>query len=108
MDYFKSFSARLHNPDGFDFGELALELFYFQAEHNRVYRSYLQALNVNTHKVSQVSQIPFLPIQFFKSHQVVCGEGDTISTYYSSSGTTGAITSRHYIWSEGFYLSHAQ
>jgi hypothetical protein len=108
MDYFKSFSTRLHNPDGFDFDELALELFHFQAEHNVVYRDYLQARRVAVSKVSQVTEIPFLPIQFFKSHQVACGDGDAFSTYYASSGTTGAITSRHYIWSEDFYLNHAQ
>lgn len=108
MDYFKSFSDRLHNPTGFDFDELALELFHFQAEHNAVYRSYLQARNLQAHQVSDVSQIPFLPIQFFKSHQVVCGPPDAFSTYYASSGTTGAITSKHYIWSEKFYLRHAQ
>ena len=108
MDYFKSFADRLHNPGGFDFDETALELFHFQAAHNSVYRSYLQARGIGSHKVSQVRQIPFLPIQFFKSHQVVCGDSDIFPAYYASSGTTGAITSRHYIWSEDFYLSHTQ
>ena len=108
MDYFKSFSARLHNPDGFDFDELALELFHFQAEHNGVYRDYLQARRVVASRVSQVTEIPFLPIQFFKSHKVVCGSPESFSVYYASSGTTGVITSRHFIWSEDFYLHHAQ
>ena len=108
MGYFKSFSDRLYDPNGFDFEELAVELFHYQAEYNSVYRSYLQARRIVPHRVSRASQIPFLPIQFFKSHQVVCGGEDLFSTYYASSGTTGAITSRHYIWSEDFYLSHAQ
>jgi hypothetical protein len=108
MDYFKSFSDRLLSPDGFDFEELALELFHFQAEHNAVYRAFIQARNLEVKKVDRIDQIPFLPIQFFKSHQVVCGSEGLFPAYYASSGTTGVITSRHYIWSEDFYLSHAQ
>ena len=108
MDYFKSFSARLHNPNGFNFDELALELFHFQARHNAVYRDYLEARGIAADGISQVTAIPFLPIQFFKSHQVVCGDLDAFPAYYASSGTTGIVTSRHYIWSEGFYLDHAQ
>ena len=108
MDYFKSFSARLHNPDGFDFDELALELFHFQAQHNVVYRDYLEARGIAADNISEVTAIPFLPIQFFKSHHVVCGDPDAFPTYYASSGTTGIVTSRHYIWSEDFYLNHAE
>lgn len=108
MDYFKSFSSRLHNPEGFDFDELALELFHFQAEHNAVYKNYLDARGIVGGSISQVTDIPFLPIQFFKSHRVVCGNPDAFPVYYASSGTTGIVTSRHYIWSEDFYLDHAQ
>lgn len=108
MDYFKSFSSRLHNPAGFDFEAMALELFRFQAQSNAVYRHYLEARGTNINGIERVDQIPFLPIQFFKSHQVVSGQQQDFINYYSSSGTTGAITSRHYIWSETFYLQHTQ
>src|SRR5690606_26627502 len=56
--------------------------------------------------IGTIHQIPFLPIQFFKSHAVVCGEKSGFKKYYASSGTTGVITSKHYIWSEQFYLDH--
>jgi acyl-CoA synthetase (AMP-forming)/AMP-acid ligase II len=49
-----------------------------------------------------------LPIQFFKDASVFCGSTDAITQTYSSSGTTGTITSKHLLWSEEFYLDHAQ
>lgn len=108
MDYFKSFSERLHHPAGFDFKELALDLFRFQAENNKIYRAFIDARGIDFTKVEKLEEIPFLPIQFFKSDPVVCGEEADFRKYYSSSGTTGVITSRHYIWSEPFYLAHTQ
>ena len=108
MDYFKSFSDRLHHPAGFDFEELALELFHFQAINNPIYRTFIDVRGIDIKKVGNIHQIPFLPIQFFKTHAVVCGEESDFKKYYSSSGTTGAITSKHYIWSEQFYLDHTQ
>jgi hypothetical protein len=49
-----------------------------------------------------------LPISFFKTHKVVSGPEEDFRDFYSSSGTTGAITSRHFVWSEEFYLQHSQ
>jgi len=108
MDYFKSFSEKLSRLEGFDFEELAMKIFQFQAHYNSVYRAFIKARNIDPSKVVEVKQIPFLPIQFFKSHQVVSGDFHEFKQFYSSSGTTGAITSRHYIWSEAFYLDHAR
>jgi len=108
MDYFKSFSEKLNQLEGFDFDGLAMEIFGFQAKHNRVYRSFIAARNIDVRQVTKVRQIPFLPIQFFKSHPVISGDEDDFKDFYSSSGTTGAITSRHYVWSERFYLDHAR
>jgi hypothetical protein len=48
-----------------------------------------------------------LPIKFFKDFPVVTGEMASFQGYFSSSGTTGAITSKHYFWSEEFYLHHS-
>ena len=57
-------------------------------------------------KVTEVKDIPFLPIGFFKNHPIVSGSMDNFEGFFSSSGTTGAITSKHYYWSEEFYLQH--
>jgi hypothetical protein len=54
--------------------------------------------------VKKVAKIPFLPIRFFKSHQVVSGLWET-EKIFESSGTTGSINSRHYIKSLNLYRS---
>ena len=107
MNYFKSFSKELENLDPVDFDSLALHLFKFQALHNNVYRSYLTYRQIDISSIKEIDQIPYLPISFFKTHKVVSGSEIDYNNFYSSSGTTGAITSRHFIWSEKFYLNHA-
>lgn len=108
MQDFKSFSSKLSILNSEEFESLALQLFQFQSQANPIYKKYLAARNVATHSVKSVDQIPFLPIRFFKDHQVVSGDSNQYVDFFSSSGTTGMITSRHYIWSESWYLSHAQ
>jgi hypothetical protein len=49
-----------------------------------------------------LKEIPFLPIQFFKSHKVLSSQ-KPIERTFSSSGTTGSITSKHYITDISFY-----
>lgn len=108
MQDFKSFSEGLTNISPKDFESRALELFRFQANANEVYKSYLEARKVRVNSVKSLEQIPFLPIRFFKDFKVVCGPDSDFEDFYSSSGTTGMITSRHYILSERWYLNHAQ
>ncbi len=108
MDYFKSFSAKLSHPQGYDFEEMAMDLFKYQVKQNKVYKSFVIARNISINQVKYLHQIPFLPIQFFKSNQVVSGNDTNFTNFFSSSGTTGVITSRHFIWSKQFYLDHAQ
>ena len=107
MNYFKSFSEDILNFNIENFEEKALELFRFQAESNTVYKSYLKARRVDPLRIDKIESIPFLPIRFFKDHQVTSGEINALDKFYSSSGTTGMITSKHYVWSEEFYLNHA-
>src|SRR5699024_357034 len=47
-------------------------------------------------EVSRVEEIPFLPIQFFKSHRVLV-ENCKVDEVFTSSGTTGKKTSKHYV-----------
>lgn len=108
MQEFKSFSERILNLKKEQFESLALELFQFQAKTNKLYKEFLRIRKVEIDQVKTLDQIPFLPIRFFKDHKVVCGDQNELSRFYSSSGTTGMITSKHYIWSEEWYLRHAQ
>jgi len=79
-----------------EFETTALNMFKFQFENNRVYRSYCDLLYIHPSDVTHIKDIPFLPIQFFKSHTIVSSEAPIKKTF-SSSGTTGSITSKHHV-----------
>lgn len=84
------------------FEKTALKVFRFQYDNNRVYREFCEYLNTDKQKVKSLTQIPFLPIQFFKSHSVVSNQ-DPIEQTFSSSGTTGAMTSKHLVTDVSLY-----
>ncbi|PSL06356.1 acyl transferase [Cecembia rubra] len=107
MNYFKSFQEDILNFNIQDFEKKSIELFQFQAQNNPVYKTYLNARRINPDDVGEISQIPFLPVGFFKDFIVVSGDITQYEGFYSSSGTSGTITSKHYYWSEEFYLKNA-
>lgn len=76
------------------FCEAAMELFRFQAERCAPYREYIGLLGVDAGKVRQVEDIPFLPIELFKTHNIYCGAGEP-QIVFTSSATTGMVQSRH-------------
>ena len=84
------------------FEKIALKTFRFQYENNLVYKEFCDLLQTNVSKVKSLSQIPFLPIQFFKSHQVVSNT-NPIQQTFTSSGTTGMITSKHLVTDTSLY-----
>ncbi|AUP79915.1 LuxE/PaaK family acyltransferase [Flavivirga eckloniae] len=79
-----------------EFEDLALQVFKFQFENNRIYRSFCDLLYKHPSDIKTIKDIPFLPIQFFKSHKILSSKAP-IKTTFSSSGTTGSITSKHYV-----------
>lgn len=79
-----------------EFENLALEVFHFQYNNVDIYRTYVDLLKVNPNRVRKIEQIPFLPIQFFKNHKIIV-KGLTPEVEFTSSGTTGSETSRHYV-----------
>ena len=85
-----------------DFEALALDVFKFQFKENKVYRSFCDLLYKHPSDIKSVSEIPFLPIQFFKSRDVL-SSSEPIEKTFSSSGTTGSITSKHLITDLSFY-----
>jgi phenylacetate-coenzyme A ligase PaaK-like adenylate-forming protein len=84
------------------FEKIALKVFRFQYDSNVVYRQFCDLVKQNKQTVKSVKQIPFLPIQFFKSHEVV-STTDAPETIFTSSGTTGSITSRHLVTDLNWY-----
>ncbi len=82
------------------FAELAMELFSLHAAHNPVYREYLSTLRIRPEGVNSVAEIPCLPIGFFRNRQVLL-HGLEATLQFTSSGTTGATTSKHFVpWPE--------
>ena len=86
------------------FEKTALKVFRFQYENNAIYREFCNHLKVEKQDVKSLTQIPFLPIQFFKSHQVVSGN-EPIQTTFTSSGTTRISTSSHHVTDLSLYES---
>ncbi|WP_417443537.1 acyl transferase [Joostella sp.] len=79
-----------------DFDEVALNVFGFQYENNPVYREFCNYLHRNPNNVNAIDQIPFLPIEFFKSHEILSTQSPLEITF-TSSGTTGSLTSKHLV-----------
>jgi phenylacetate-coenzyme A ligase PaaK-like adenylate-forming protein len=80
------------NENSFDL--LALDVFRYQFSANPVYAAFCNGINRNPANVNSVAQIPFLPVEVFKSHDVYAASRKP-GTVFTSSGTTGMITSRH-------------
>lgn len=78
------------------FTEVALAVFKHQFENNTVYRSFCDLLYINPSDINSVEAIPFLPIQFFKTHKVL-STTNTVKKIFTSSGTTGKAVSKHYV-----------
>ncbi|UKM65255.1 acyl transferase [Flavobacteriaceae bacterium GSB9] len=78
------------------FENAALQVFQFQFENNKVYRSFCDLLYKHPSDVKTIKDIPFLPIQFFKSRNVL-SSNLPIETTFTSSGTTGNTTSKHLV-----------
>jgi phenylacetate-coenzyme A ligase PaaK-like adenylate-forming protein len=85
-----------------DFETIAFQTFQHQFENNRTYRSFCDLLYIHPSDIKKVEDIPFLPIQFFKSHEIVSNT-QPIQVTFSSSGTTGSITSKHHITDIAIY-----
>jgi hypothetical protein len=79
-----------------DFEAKALEVFRFQFQHNLVYQEFCIYLNRDVDNVKKLLDIPFLPIEFFKSKNLI-SRSEKPQITFSSSGTTGSITSKHHV-----------
>ena len=84
------------------FNETALNIFRYQAENCLVYKDFISHLAVKPAEISQVNEIPYLPISFFKTHRVV-SDNATEEIVFSSSGTTGMSQSKHFVTDVAVY-----
>ena len=103
MDELRQFQENVFKitPDSFEISALAL--FRWQAQHNEVYHRYIAALDLDPASVRALHQIPFLPIDFFKHHQILSSVNHSVEAVFESSGTTGQTRSRHYVTHLSYY-----
>lgn len=87
---------KVFGVDAGSFEQTALEIFRLQAAQNTVYRSYLEALQIDPSTIHSLAQIPYLPIGFFRTGEVKTTLFEP-AAIFESSGTTGSNSSRHFI-----------
>ncbi len=86
-----------------DFERLALSIFQYQAKENKIYSKFLDILGVKVNELNNLEEIPFLPIELFKSQSIFCGT-DEPEIIFSSSGTTGVVQSKHRVKNLSVYI----
>ncbi len=84
------------NPD---FESLSNELWQYQRVQNPIMRRFLDLLGTE--------EKTFMPISFFKEHDMKCGGDWSPVATFESSGTTGQIPSRHHILDMNIYRQAA-
>ncbi len=89
MDFFNTSNFQ-------SFERESLKIFRFQALNNDVYGRFIALLGIDIDKVKELQQIPFLPIEFFKSHDILSSK-TPVEQVFTSSGTTGMVQSRHLV-----------
>ena len=106
MQFSKNYKDKLFSVNSTNFEQFALELFNYQAKYTPVYRDFINYLNIDIENI-EFSQIPFIPIEFFKNHEIIC---DNLSAekVFESSGTSGITTSKHYFHDVSFYLENCR
>ncbi len=85
-----------------DFNHLSLRIFHYQYANNEVYRDFVDKINVSPSQVQNYREIPFLPVEFFKTRKVIAGEASP-EVIFSSSGTGNSGRSRHYVTDADLY-----
>ena len=95
-------NAVFNIQDQSDFKTCALQVFRHQFKNNAIYRSFCDLLYIHSSDVKEVEEIPFLPIQFFKSHAVLSSTQAAQETF-TSSGTTGSSISKHMVTDVSWY-----
>lgn len=98
---------RIARVDKENFPTLALDVFRYQMAYNSIYARFVELLHVDPASVTQMTDIPHLPISLFKQYQLQSGQWPAVRTF-TSSGTTGASTSHHPLRSEGWYRANAR
>jgi hypothetical protein len=102
INTYDNLKSNIFNVHEDNFEALSIEVFHYQYANNAIYRKYCDLTTRDIGAIKQLHEIPFLPIQFFKSQQITTGSFDA-ETIFESSGTTGSINSKHYVKDLNWY-----
>jgi len=92
-----NFQDRIFNiKDQSEFDEMALEIFNHQYSKNLIYNEYINNLGKNPVEIKSVTEIPFLPVEFFRNKKIVTGDLP-VEMIFESSGTTGVTPGKHFV-----------
>lgn len=91
-----SLLSRIYDINEKTFGTVALDVFRYQYYLNGLYRAYCHLIGKTIDSVNSVEEIPFLPIGMFREHEIQSGDW-TPEKIFNSSGTTGALQSKHLV-----------
>ncbi len=84
------------------FDKYALQAFEYQYNNNPVYRKYCDLIHIKEDKIKSLTDIPFLPVELFKTHKIISGDIKHELEFHSS-GTTGNQASKHFVANAGIY-----
>lgn len=85
-----------------DFLKIALKIFEYQYNNNKIYRSFIQSTGHDVSKINSFTEIPFLPVELFRNHRILTGDLP-VEMIFESSGTTGITPGKHYVNSLSLY-----
>jgi len=102
IDILKDEIFEIRDNNSPEFERIALEVFMFQAGNVPIYTQYLNHLGINPSGVTRLTDIPFLPVELFKSHKIIA-TGLQPEVVFMSSGTSGMVRSLHYVADADLY-----
>ena len=79
-----------------DFLEISLEVFNYQYYNNAIYQDFIKSLGKDPSKINTLYELPYLPVEFFKNHEIISGSFP-VEMIFESSGTTGVTPGRHFV-----------
>ena len=84
------------------FNEYALQLFHYQYKENEIYNNYVNLIYNSISSIRTYHEIPFLPIELFRSKKIKTKHIKHQAIFHSS-GTTKSEKSKHYIGDVDIY-----
>ncbi|MDR0420564.1 MAG: acyltransferase [Prevotellaceae bacterium] len=100
MNYYDNIFS-IKNED--DFSQVCFDTFKYQAKNCKPYGEWIKLLNINIETIKKIEEIPFLPVELFKSKKVYCSDKKE-QIIFSSSSTMDTGQSFHYVADVDLYI----